>query len=395
MRVITDTADLAAHCEAYAHAAFVTIDTEFMRERTYYAQLCLVQLARPEGSGGDGLDDAAIVDPMAEGIDLAPLFALLAAPVVKVFHAARQDVEIFYLLTGEIPAPLFDTQIAAMVCGYGDQVGYETLVRRVAKADVDKSSRFTDWAHRPLSKKQLAYALADVTHLRTVYEALKERLESSGRAQWVAEELATLTSKDTYEVDPDQVWRKVKARSQSPRFLGVVQSLARWREITAQARNVPRSRILKDDALVEVAAARPTTADELHKLRLLQREGRKPEMAAEILAAVAQGMAVPEDLLPMLEAPAPRKEGSAAIADLLKVFLKARADELGIASKLLASSSDLEALAGEDAPDLPVLRGWRYESFGRDALRIKEGRVALAVGRHGVELVERTPVEAG
>ncbi|MEM1344425.1 MAG: ribonuclease D, partial [Pseudomonadota bacterium] len=228
MLVITDTDTLAATCRAFAHAPYVTIDTEFLRERTYYAQLCLVQIARPEGVD-DGAPTAAIVDPLAEGIDLSPLFELLQRDVLKVFHAARQDVEIFHHLTGHIPAPLFDTQVAAMVCGYGDQVGYETLVRRIAKAEVDKSSRFTDWSRRPLSKKQLTYALADVTHLRQVYEALSERLHSSGRAAWVSEEMAVLTSPGTYETDPDEVWRRVKARSQSPRFLALVRSLARWR----------------------------------------------------------------------------------------------------------------------------------------------------------------------
>ncbi|GMG81306.1 ribonuclease D [Paralimibaculum aggregatum] len=392
MQPVTDTDTLAALCRAYADAPFVTVDTEFMRERTYYAQLCLVQMARPEGSGGgDGLADAVLIDPLAEGIDLAPLLELMARPVLKVFHAARQDVEIFFNLADEIPAPLFDTQIAAMVCGYGEQVGYETLVRRIAKAELDKSSRFTDWSHRPLSAKQLTYALADVTHLRPVYEALAKRLDESGRAGWVAEEMAVLTSPETYRTDPDEVWRRVKARSTSPRFLAVVRSLARWRELTAQARDVPRNRILKDDALVEVASARPTSPEELHKLRLLQREGRKAETSAEILAAVAEGLACPEDRLPRVPPPPRRKEGSAAVADLLRVLLKARADQLGIASKLLASSSDLDALAGEEAPDLPVLRGWRFESFGRDAMRVRDGEVALAVGRQGIELIEHRP----
>ncbi|MGF1445362.1 MAG: ribonuclease D [Pikeienuella sp.] len=389
MHLITDTDRLATVCAAYGGAPYVTIDTEFLRERTYFAQLCLVQMARPEGAGGDGLPDAVMVDPLAQGLDLAPLFELMAAPVVKVFHAGRQDIEIFFHLSGAIPAPVFDTQIAAMVCGYGEQVGYETLVRRILKAELDKSSRFTDWSNRPLSDKQLTYALADVTHLRGIYEALAARLESSGRAAWVREELAVLTSTATYRVDPDEVWRKVKARSTSPRFLAVVRSLARWRELTAQARDVPRSRILKDDALVEVASARPRTPEELGKLRLLQREGRKAETAAEILAAVAEGLACPEERLPQIDPPARRKEGSAAVADLLKVLLKARADELGIASKLLASAAELDALAGEEDPDLPVLRGWRFESFGRDALKLRDGKLALAVGRLGIELVER------
>ena len=385
MKVITDTDALAATCRSFADAPYVTIDTEFMRERTYYAHLCLVQLARP----GNGEDDAVIVDPLAAGLELGPLFELLSAPVLKVFHAARQDVEIFHNLTGEVPHPLFDTQVAAMVCGYGDQVGYETLVRRIAGAEIDKSSRFTDWAHRPLSEKQLSYALADVTHLRPVYERLSQRLEKSGRAPWVAEEMAVLTSPETYRVDPDEVWRRIKARSGNPRFLAIVRALARWREVTAQMRDVPRTRILKDDALVEIAAARPETPEALHKLRLLQREARKPETSAEILAAVAEGLACPEERLPRLPESPRRREGAGAVADMLRVLLKARADRLGIAAKLLASSSDLDALAGEEAPDLPLLRGWRFESFGRDALRLCRGEIALAVGQNGIEVIER------
>jgi len=385
MKIITDTDTLARTCRAFADAPYITVDTEFMRERTYYAQLCLIQMARP----GSEPEDAVIIDPLAEGIDLAPFLDLMSADVVKVFHAARQDVEIFYNLGGTVPRPLFDTQVAAMVCGFGEQVGYETLVRRIAKADLDKSSRFTDWAQRPLSEKQLSYALADVTHLRAVYEALSAKLEESGRAAWVAEEMAVLTSPQTYSVDPDEVWRRIKARSTSPRFLAIVRALAKWRELTAMARDVPRSRILKDDALVEIAAAKPATPEALQKLRLVHREARKPEMTAEILASVAEGLACPEGRLPRPPEQPRRREGSAAVADLLRVFLKARADQLGIASKLLASSSDLDALAGEDRPDVPLLSGWRFESFGRDALRVRDGEVALGVGTRGIELIER------
>ncbi len=388
MRIISETADLARLCDDFASAPYVTVDTEFMRERTYYAQLCLIQIARPDAEEGAEAS-AAIIDPLADGIDLAPLYELMAAPVLKVFHAARQDIEIFFHLGGVIPAPLFDTQVAAMVCGYGEQVGYETLARRIAKVELDKTSRFTDWSTRPLSKKQLEYALADVTHLRKVHEGLSGQLAESGRGPWLAEEMAVLTSPETYAVDPDEVWRRVKARSQSPRYLAIIRSLARWRELTAQARDVPRSRILKDDALVEVASARPKTPDELHKLRLLQREGRKTETAAEILAAVAEGLACPETRLPSLPQPPRRREGSGAVADLLRVFLKARADQLGIAAKLLASSAELDALAGEDDPQVPALQGWRFEVFGRDALRIRDGTVALGVGRSGIELIER------
>ena len=313
MKLIETTDRLAEICGAFRNHPFVTIDTEFMRERTYWSQLCLVQMARPLGEGeADTADTAVLVDPLAEGIDLEPLFELCRDPnVVKVFHAARQDLEIFHNMGGFVPTPLFDTQVAAMVCGYGEQVGYETLVRRVAKAEVDKSSRFSDWSRRPLSEKQRRYALDDVTHLRVIYEALSERLKKTGRGHWVAEEMALLNDPATYVNDPDLAWRRVKARTHSPRFMGIVRSLARWRELTAQSRDVPRTRILKDDALVEIAGAKPKTMEDLGSLRLVQREARKPEIAAEILAAVAEGVACPDSQLPRMEPPKKRREGSA------------------------------------------------------------------------------------
>ncbi|MGF1551938.1 MAG: ribonuclease D [Paracoccaceae bacterium] len=388
MKLITDTETLAALCAAFARRPYVCVDTEFMRERTYYAQLCLVQLA-VGGDDGPDAGEAAIVDPLAPGIDLAPLYALLAEPgVTKVFHAARQDVEIFHHEGDVIPAPLFDTQVAAMVLGFGDQVGYETLVRKVARVELDKSSRVTDWARRPLSERQLDYAIGDVTHLRRIYETLSARLERSGRAGWLAEELATLNDPATYRNDPAEAWRRVKARTANAEALSVVRELARWREETAQARDVPRSRLLKDDALAEIAAAKPRDAEALSKLRMLQREGRKPETAEEILAAVARGLAVPASERPRPDVPPRRREGSGAVADLLRVFLKARSDTLGIAPKLLASSADLEALAGEDDPDVPALHGWRYDAFGRDAERLRDGRLALRAGPKGVEVIE-------
>lgn len=388
MRVISETAELAALCERLAARPYVTVDTEFLRERTYYSQLCLVQLAC---GGDDGPDsgEAVIVDPLAGDIDLLPLFDLMRdKSVVKVFHAARQDIEIFHHLGDAIPDPLFDTQVAAMVLGYGEQVGYETLVRKIVRVELDKSSRFTDWSRRPLSAKQLDYAIGDVTHLRPIYEALAERLDAMERRTWVAEEISILTDPATYENDPADAWRRVKSRTGKPEVLAVVRELARWREQTAQARDVPRSRLLKDDALVEIAAARPRDSDALSRLRLVQREARRPEMAEQILEAVARGLACPPAERPQPPLPPRRREGSAAIADLLRVFLKARSDELGIAPKLLASAADLEALAGEEAPDVPALSGWRYDAFGADALRVKDGAVALRAGPKGVEIIE-------
>ena len=390
MHIVSESAELEQVCAAFAEAPYITVDTEFLRERTYWSQLCLVQMARPGAGDGRDEDSAVLIDPLAEGMDLAPLYALMADErVLKVFHAARQDIEIFHHQGAVVPHPLFDTQVAAMVCGYGEQVGYETLARKIAKVTIDKSSRFTDWSRRPLSEKQLAYALADVTHLRQIYEALRDRLAKTGRISWVAEEMAVLTDPATYAAEPDYAWQRIKARSHSPRFLAVVRSLARWREINAQDRDVPRSRVLKDEALLEVATAQPRTPEELSRLRLLQREARRTEMAAEILAAVAEGLACPPDRLPQLPAPPRRREGSAAVAELLKVFLKARADEIGVASRLIAPASEIEALAGEDeVGDLAVLKGWRREVFGADALRLKNGDTGLVARRDGIRLVD-------
>lgn len=385
MLVITDTETLAAFCARCAEHPYVTVDTEFLRERTYWPQLCLAQVAYP----GDE-DCAALIDPIAGAdMDLAPLFELMKnSSVVKVFHAARQDLEIFWKLGDLIPTPLFDTQVAAMVCGYGDQVGYETLVRKICKEGLDKSSRFTDWARRPLSEKQLDYALADVTHLRQIYEVLEARLNRTGRAAWVAEEMAVLTNPDTYRNEPTEAWRRLKTRSSSPRFLAVAAALAEWRERRAQEKDVPRSRLLKDDALLEVASARPGTAEELSRLRLLQREGRKGDVAAEILEAVRKGMETPEDALPPKEAPRPTRKTSEALVDLLKVLLKSRAEDLGVAPKLLASSDELTAIAGEDEPQVPALSGWRRAAFGELALQLKRGEIALSAHGGGVEIVE-------
>ncbi|MEL6234760.1 MAG: ribonuclease D [Pseudomonadota bacterium] len=402
MQIITTTQALAEFCSDCAQAPYVTVDTEFLRERTYYAQLCLVQIARParegelEADGMPGPRSSAILDPLSEGIDLAPLYALFRNPdVVKVFHAARQDLEIFWHEGGVMPAPVFDTQVAAMVCGLGDQASYESLVRKVAKAELDKSARFTDWSVRPLSAKQLAYAMADVTHLRVIYERLAARLERSGRTGWLTEEMAVLTDPATYEVLPDDAWRRLKTRSSSPKFLAVVQALAAWRERAAQTRDVPRNRILKDDALLEIASNRPASLEELGRSRLLQREGRKKDVLAEILEAVEAGLACPPEKRPVPPQPPAPKPGNAALSDLLRVLLKAKAEAAGVAPRLIASSADLDLIAAQTGQEIPALIGWRRRVFGADAERLRDGRIALSAGRGEVRIVEIDTAERG
>ncbi|MGB0498771.1 MAG: ribonuclease D [Rubricella sp.] len=385
MLEITSTAALEEFCDRARAHDYVTIDTEFLRERTYYAQLCLVQMAFP----GEGDDTAALIDTQADGLTLDPLFDLMRdASVVKVFHAARQDLEIFWHKGGLIPEPLFDTQVAAMVCGYGEQVGYETLVRKVAKGSIDKSSRFTDWSRRPLTDRQKTYALADVTHLRVIYEKLSATLDRTGRRAWVEEEMAVLSSPATYETHPDDAWKRIKIRTNQPRFIAVVQALAAWREAEAQRRDVPRNRLMKDDALLELASNKPRTPEDLGKSRLLQREARKGGTAEGILAAIGSAMDRPEDDLPKVDRAAPQPAVSQALSDLLRVLLKARAEKSGVAQKLIATSADLDAFAADPKGDHPVLHGWRYEIFGREALDLIAGRIALGVSGDRVEIIQ-------
>ncbi|MDG1212464.1 MAG: ribonuclease D [Paracoccaceae bacterium] len=393
MHLITNQDELDSACGILAEAPYITIDTEFMRERTYWPKLCLLQLARAAGNWGE--EAVFLIDPMAD-IDLEPVFTLMAdTSTLKVFHAARQDIEIFVNLAGVVPIPIFDTQVAAMVCGYGDQVGYETLVKRIANAQLDKSSRFTDWARRPLSSKQLNYAAGDVTHLRVVYESLGDQLEKSGRSSWVEAEMAVLRALSTYVVDPDEAWRRVKTRSNDSRFLAVVKSLAKWREDEARKRDVPRGRILKDDAVLEIAANRPKTREQLLGSRSLQREGRKPEVCDAILAAVVAGEEAPPEQPPHNPRHhMPPRPGAQALSDLLKVLLKAKADKLGVAQRLIASSSELEDLAQGLRDGVKALEGWRMEAFGQEALRLINGEIALSAGPSGVEIVELTNGQA-
>ena len=375
MKTITTTADLAAFCTEAAKYPYVTVDTEFLRERTYYSKLCLIQLAFM----GDGEDDAVLVDPLSDGLDLAPLYELFKNPdVVKVFHAARQDLEIFFVDQGVIPAPLFDTQVAAMVCGFGEQAGYETLVRKIAKDEVDKSSRFTDWSRRPLTDAQKTYALADVTHLRVIYEFLSQELEKTERQKWVAEEMGILNDPATYQADPDTAWKRVKTRTNSTKFLSIVRELARFREIYAQARNIPRNRVFKDDALVELASTKPASEKDLGRSRLLLREARRGDIADGILNAVKVGLAADPENAPKIDTRREKLQVNPALADMLRVLVKAKADQSGVAQKLIATSADLDAMAG-GLRDVVALRGWRKEVFGADALRLCEGQIGLAV----------------
>ena len=385
MKTITKTDDLAAFCAMAKKHPYVTVDTEFLRERTYYSKLCLVQLAVPCKED----DCAVLVDPLAgDGLSLEPLYDLFRdTSVVKVFHAARQDLEIFQVEAGVIPSPLFDTQVAAMVCGFGEQAGYETLVKKIAKQSLDKSSRFTDWSRRPLTDAQKTYALADVTHLRGIYEFLAKKLASSGRDKWVEEELSVLTDPETYRTEPGEAWRRIKTRNTSPRFLAILRELARFREEYAQSRNIPRNRVYKDDALLELAATKPQNVQDLGRSRLLLREARKGDVADGILTAVKAALDCPAEDLPKPDKMADRQQINPALADLLRVLLKAKSDTYGVAPKLIASAADLDAMAGGDR-DVAALRGWRSDVFGQDALRLCEGKIGLAVKGSAVEPVE-------
>ena len=377
MTLLSTTAEVAALCTELAREPYVAVDTEFMRDRTYWPKLCLVQLA--------GAKRHAAIDPLATDIDLAPLFALMADPqVLKVFHAARQDIEVFHRLTGEVPTPLFDTQLAAMVCGYGEEVGYETLVSQIAKGRVDKSSRFTDWSRRPLSAQQLAYALGDVIHLRVIYERLRRQLEQTGRSDWVAEELADLTDPAIYRQPLGEAWKRIKVRSRDPRFLAVLRALATWREAEAQRRDLPRNRVIRDDLLLEVAANRPTSVEQLAKLRRISLDRQS---AAAVVEAVHAALALPEHELPRLEAPPKLPRGLGPMIDLLRVLLRLKSEEHHVAQRLIANTGDLEAIATQERPDVAALNGWRFEVFGRSALALKRGELGLAIADGQIVLI--------
>ena len=384
MITITSTEDLEAFCARAAQADYVTVDTEFLRERSYYSKLCLIQLALP----GRGEADAVLVDPIEGDLSLEPLYALFRdTSVVKVFHAARQDLEIFYVDAGVIPDPLFDTQVAAMVCGFGEQVGYETLVRKIAKQSLDKTSRFTDWSRRPLTDAQKTYALADVTHLRDIYEYLAAKLAKTGRDKWVAEEVRVLTNPETYITRPEEAWQRVKTRNASGRFLAIVRELARFREDYAQSRNIPRNRVFKDDALVELASTKTVTPKDLSRSRLLLREARRGDIADGILKAVEVGLNCPNKDLPRPDRSRDKLQVNPALADLLRVLLKAKSEEYGVASKLIASAADLDAISAGER-DVAALGGWRRDVFGHDALRLCAGEIGLGAQDSDIRIFE-------
>ena len=375
MNIIKTTSELSQFCDYAYNFDYITVDTEFLRERTYYPKLCLIQIAIP----GDQENSAVLIDPLESNLDLSPLYKLfLDSDIVKVFHAARQDLEIFFHDKNIIPSPLFDTQLAAMVCGFGEQVGYETLVRSICKVNLDKSSRFTDWSLRPLSKNQQQYALADVTHLRQIYEYLKEQLKRNGRETWLEEELNILKNPETYITRPNEAWRRIKSRSNSSKFLGIVARLAEFRETYAQKNNIPRNRVLKDDALMELASLKPKSFDDLNRSRLLLRDARKGKIAKGILDSVKAAEDLKFEQVDYATKVPKSLNGNSALSDLLRVLLKAKSEELGVAAKLIANSSDLDSIASGERT-VPALSGWRHQIFGREALELCDGKVGLVL----------------
>ena len=382
MQIIETTAALTEACETLARSEYLTIDTEFLRETTFWPELCLIQLAGPELE--------VIVDPLAKGLDLAPFFALMAnTAVLKVFHAARQDIEIIFNRGNLIPHPIFDTQVAAMVCGFGDSVSYDQLVQKIKGVHIDKSSRFTDWSRRPLTDKQLEYALADVTHLRDVYLTLKGKLEEAGRSLWLTEEMAVLESRETYDLHPDDAWRRLKMRVKKPIELAVLQKVAAWREREARGRNVPRSRILKDDTIYEIAQQQPVDAEALGRLRTIPKGWERSQSGGALLEAIGEALAIPKADLPRLPRQNHVPEGAAAASEMLKVLLKIVSEREGVAAKIIANTDDLEKIAVEgESADVAALHGWRRELFGDTALNLIGGKVALRFVDKKIEAVE-------
>ena len=381
MDLISTTDDLAAVCGRMAKHPFVTVDTEFLRETTYYPLLCVAQMASPE--------EAVVVDALATGLDLSPLFALMASEsVTKVFHAARQDIEIVWNMAKTIPHPIVDTQVAAMVLGYGDSISYDQLVQRITGDTLDKSHRFTDWTRRPLSDAQIAYALSDVTHLRDVYLKLATDLEKRGRSNWVEAEMEVLTSPETYRADPDRAWERLKSRVRKPKELAVLMEVAAWREREAQTRDVPRGRVIKDDVIGDIAVQAPTSIERLGHLRSLPKGFERSRWGEQIIEAVKRGIARDPKTLPRLDRFRPAANGTATV-ELLKVLLRMTAERHGVAAKVIATVDDLDRIAADDAADVPALKGWRRDLFGERALALKQGRLALAVDNGKVVTVDK------
>lgn len=381
MNIITTTDELRSFTARMRETDFITIDTEFLREKTYWPKLCLIQVAN--------LKEAAIIDPLAKGIDLAPLYDLLQdQDVLKVFHAARQDIEIFVQLTGKVPSPIFDTQIAGMVCGFGESVGYETLVNALTKGKIDKSSRFTDWSHRPLTEKQLKYAISDVTHLIEIYQKLNDQIERKNRLPWIAEEMAIMEDVDTYVTKPEEAWKKIKLRNPKPRVIAILQQVAAWREKLAQHKNIPKNRLMRDETLLTLAMQPPRDSQALAKTRGFNTGLLDGKNDVALLKAIEIGKALPEEEIPVI-APRPNIPKSVGpIVDIMKVLLKQKCDDEDIATKLVANSSDLEKIAAKDAPDVKALKGWRHEVFGKAALQLKAGKIALTVEGRKLKFIE-------
>jgi ribonuclease D len=371
MSLITTTDDLAALCSRLATHPYVTVDTEFMRETTFWPKLCVIQLASD--------DEAAAIDALADGIDLAPFIDLMGnEAVLKVFHAARQDIEIIWKMSGTTPRPLFDSQVAAMVCGFGDQVSYEQLAASLANARIDKSSRFTDWARRPLTEAQIAYALADVTHLRVIYTKLAAKLAKSGRTGWLSEEIAFLTAAETYEQKPENAWLRLRSRARKPRDLAMLMEVAAWREVEAQSRDVPRSRVLKDDTLIDVALSAPDSVEALGRLRTIPQGYERSKTGQEVIACVQRVLQRDAATYPKPDRDKPSSGAASAVVQLLKVLLQSISERHQVAAKMIATVDELELIANDDKADTPALKGWRYELFGQQALELKAGRLALS-----------------
>ena len=382
MAVIADSTSLTKFCDRLIKSSYITVDTEFMRDQTYWPRLCLVQIADEH--------EAAAIDTLAKGINITPLLNLLTnSRILKIFHAARQDLEIFYRLMGRLPSPIFDTQIAAMVCGFGDSAGYDTLVRKLTDETIDKSSRFTDWALRPLSQRQINYALGDVTHLRQVYIKLNEMLGQNNRHNWMDEELSILRDTKNYTFAPEDAWRRIKYRAPKPRFLAILKEVAAWREIEAQNKDIPRNRIVRDESLIEISHHAPKTINDLSRARGLSLKKAEGSLGKALLNAVKVGLNVPSENLPEVKRDAPLPKGIGPITDLLKVLLKLKCEKHDVAQKLIATVNDMEQIAafGQNA-NVPALQGWRQEVFGIDALRLRSGQLAMVIKDHNLELVE-------